>query len=223
MICQVNNTHLMSNFCINSWNLRKDEEVEGCVPKYVQDFGYVIGCWYLINSIIGAIGNLCTLVAIPYAAKRKRFNFLLWFSNSFITYFKNPVIRFHFHDKWSSTYFILNLAFVDLVLSVVFLPIQAHQLIVRKWPWGMTSCRIMAMAYYSNSFLSFMSVVLIQIDRCATIVYTGRLTIFSKKRNRLMTVILNLTWCLVPIALGVSQWAMNSFPIQKYSHYVFVF
>ena len=121
------------------------------------------------------------------------------------TYFINPVIRFHFHDKWSSTYFILNLAFVDLVLSVVFLPIQAHQLIVRKWPWGMTSCRIMAMAYYSNSFLSFMSVVLIQIDRCATIVYTGRLTIFSKKRNRLMTVILNLTWCLVPIALGVSQ------------------
>lgn len=139
------------------------------------------------------------------------------------TYFINPVIRFHFHDKWSSTYFILNLAFVDLVLSVVFLPIQAHQLIVRKWPWGMTSCRIMAMAYYSNSFLSFMSVVLIQIDRCATIVYTGRLTIFSKKRNRLMTVILNLTWCLVPIALGVSQWTMNYFPIQKYSHYVFVF
>ena len=77
MFCQVNNTYLMSNFCMNSWDLGKDEEVEGCVPNYVQDFGYVIGCWYLMNSIIGAIGNLCTLVAIPYAAKRKRFIFLL--------------------------------------------------------------------------------------------------------------------------------------------------
>ena len=77
MICQVNNTHSMSNNCINYWSFKKDEEeLDGCVPRYIQDFGFVIGCWYLLNSFIGTIGNFCTLVAIPYAAKRKRLNLL---------------------------------------------------------------------------------------------------------------------------------------------------
>ena len=59
-----------------------------------------------MNSILGFSGNLLTILAIPYAAKKKKFNL---------------------HRNWPLTIFILNLAIADFLYSSINLPLYALQ------------------------------------------------------------------------------------------------
>ena len=69
----VNSTiYLLSELCVNGSNT---ENVE-CIQNY-NDITYVVlrklvGIWSILVGSLGISGNLLTLLAIPYAAKRKR-------------------------------------------------------------------------------------------------------------------------------------------------------
>ena len=74
MKCYENTTHSMSKICLDAW---MNENIyllnEDCTPKYadgVVAFGTI---WCNINAVIGFTGNLLTLLAIPYAAKKKKY------------------------------------------------------------------------------------------------------------------------------------------------------
>ena len=43
-----------------------------CIPNEDKQYRTALGIWALINAIIGILGNMLTLLAIPYAARKKR-------------------------------------------------------------------------------------------------------------------------------------------------------
>ena len=73
-VCKEDNIHFMSNFCLNV-----SQDREACFPeKYKSHDGEVgiaiiAGILCTINAFIGTFGNLLTLIAIPFAAKRKKY------------------------------------------------------------------------------------------------------------------------------------------------------
>ena len=78
MNCQENTPHEMSKFCLTQWENGFTNGTEECFPSYITDTVAVLtGIWCIFNAIIGFTGNLLTLLAIPFAANRKRYNHLI--------------------------------------------------------------------------------------------------------------------------------------------------
>ena len=70
--CTLETVYNMSDICTDlSYS---DAEVEFCFPKKIREsnLSTLAGVWCLINSVVGLSGNMMTLFAIPYAAKRKK-------------------------------------------------------------------------------------------------------------------------------------------------------
>ena len=44
-----------------------------CYPDYLKEIGPYFGIWCLFISFLGMFGNLLTMLAIPYAANRKKY------------------------------------------------------------------------------------------------------------------------------------------------------
>ena len=58
MKCSLNNTHSMSEYCLQDWNLLKLNETscdEECRPKYMWDYYSFTAIFCIINSIIGKL------------------------------------------------------------------------------------------------------------------------------------------------------------------------
>ena len=43
------------------------------IPKEDKKYRVVLGIWAVVIAVIGILGNLLTLLAIPYAARKKRY------------------------------------------------------------------------------------------------------------------------------------------------------
>ena len=43
-----------------------------CFPEYLKDIGSYFGIWCLFIAVLGMFGNLMTIFAIPYAAKKRK-------------------------------------------------------------------------------------------------------------------------------------------------------
>ena len=77
--------------------------------------------------------------------------------------------RFGFHKSWSTdatTMFILNLAFSDFLYCGISLPLYAMQYFSKRWPLGLTECKIFAAIRYMNAFADWMSLGLVAVSRC---------------------------------------------------------
>ena len=46
--------------------------LDACYPSKRYEFKFALGIWCVILGLIGFVGNLLTIVAIPYAAKKKK-------------------------------------------------------------------------------------------------------------------------------------------------------
>ena len=68
MSCERNTTSSMSQKCLEAWSNGID--MENCFPS--STLGTIASIWCLVNGVIGFAGNLLTLLAIPYAAKKKQ-------------------------------------------------------------------------------------------------------------------------------------------------------
>ena len=100
---------MFSDFC-----LQHPEEFQ-CFPQQMRDISVFAGIWSIVNAVLGICGNLLTILAIPYAAKRQKFNL---------------------HRNWPLTIFILNLAVADFLYSSINLPLYALQYLNKGWLWG---------------------------------------------------------------------------------------
>ena len=67
-----NNIYKLSKFCVNGSNF---DGLYECLPNDLENCPYriALGCWAILVMIIGVLGNLLTLLALPYAAKKKRY------------------------------------------------------------------------------------------------------------------------------------------------------
>ena len=99
---------LMSHYCVNgsAAHLSLEEWNKLCFPTHNDAGGagrVLAGVWALFNMIIGSFGNALTLVAIPYA-KWKR--------------------RYEFHQNFYTTHiWVLHLAFCELIWCLFPLPV----------------------------------------------------------------------------------------------------
>ena len=104
-----NHIQMFSDFCLE---YPKEKQ---CFPQQMRGMSVAAGVWCIMNAILGFSGNLLTILAIPYAAKKKKFNL---------------------HRNWPLTIFILNLAIADFLYSSINLPLYALQYLHEGWFWG---------------------------------------------------------------------------------------
>ena len=67
LIC--NDTNIVegwSYYCLNVVFL------DACYPSKRYEFKFALGIWCAVLGLVGFVGNLLTILAIPYAAKKKR-------------------------------------------------------------------------------------------------------------------------------------------------------
>ena len=119
-----------------------------CFPSQFASIGDITGVWCFANAIVGSTGNLLTMIAIPYAAKRRKFNL---------------------HRNWITTIFVINLAFADFLYCTVNLPLYALNYLNQGWFWGKNLCQISTAFRYVNAFADWMSVAMIAVSRCLTL------------------------------------------------------
>ena len=65
-----NTIHYMSKKCLDAWTWDNGTDIEECFPNSTL---VNLACiWCSVNGFIGLVGNLLTIFAIPYAARRKK-------------------------------------------------------------------------------------------------------------------------------------------------------
>ena len=74
MECTKNTTNEMSDLCLEAWYTGSNE-TENCFPDRSVS-GLFSAVWCMINGGIGFTGNLLTILAIPFCAKKKMPNFI---------------------------------------------------------------------------------------------------------------------------------------------------
>ena len=109
-----------SHLSLEQWNDR-------CFPTHNENFVLrrITGFWSLFNFIAGLFGNLLTLVAIPYAKWKHRYDFHSTF--------------------WTTDIWILHLAFCDLIFSIFCAPHYFIPYLGYRYPQGYgsdTACTV---------------------------------------------------------------------------------
>ena len=99
--------HTMSHLCLDGSlsHLSREDWKMLCFPtddEEVRTLAMIGGIWALITLIVGACGNLLTLMAIPYAKYKRRHGFEKTF--------------------WTTDIWIMNLALCDLIFCLLALP-----------------------------------------------------------------------------------------------------
>ena len=65
-----NTIHHMSKKCLDAWTWNNGTDVEECFPN--STLVNLAGIWCSVNGFIGLVGNILTILAIPYAARRNK-------------------------------------------------------------------------------------------------------------------------------------------------------
>ena len=74
-------------------------------------------------------------------------------------------LRFNLHINWSTTFFILNLAFVDLLYSTISLSMYTFQHMHKRWDWGINFCKLSGNITYTIAYADWMSVAMVAASR----------------------------------------------------------
>ena len=91
-------------------------------PYQLASHNIYTGIWGSINFVVGVLGNILTLVAIPYASNKR---------------------RHELHKNWyTSTIFILNLAVFDLGFCIFGMTHDVLFNLGIGWPFGNISCKV---------------------------------------------------------------------------------
>ena len=131
------------------------------------------GIWGVVNFCVGVIGNVFTLVAIPYAAKRRRHNL----------------------DKnwYTSTIFILNLAIFDLGFCIFGMPQNISYYLGIEWSLGTYGCKLFNNLGPLFAYGDWYALGLIAITKAFSIVKMSKWSDFCDERRNVFLLIIG-TW-----------------------------
>uniref|UniRef100_A0A7E4UYK0 G_PROTEIN_RECEP_F1_2 domain-containing protein n=1 Tax=Panagrellus redivivus TaxID=6233 RepID=A0A7E4UYK0_PANRE len=121
----------------------RDENVLDGSEHSSNFIGNLIIVAYAVVIILGAVGNLLTIVAIVRNAQMR-------------------TVR---------NFFILNLALSDFFICTVTAPITLYTVLYMFWPFGTTICKIAGSLQGFNIFLSTFSIAAIALDRYVLIIF----------------------------------------------------
>jgi hypothetical protein len=157
------NVYFLNQICSKGFDIGHNE----CTKDYgrVTDVaGIISGTWHICIGIIGIFGNIITLIAIPYAAERKRHE-----------------IEKNYN---TTTVFLLHLSFIDL-LHCVFMAIPRGAMYLgNRSPFGEYSCQIIMYAGMTIFVADMLALAFVAISRCFDMVFTHGWTRFcSEKKN----------------------------------------
>ena len=105
----------------------------------------------------------------------------------------------------TTTVWILNLAFADLLYCLFYLSIFV---VTPSWIFGGTSCRFFAFFYTSAKLTAWMSVAMVAFNRCVIVSNLGSSNFLSSRRNQVLIMIFLRIYgfiCTLPTAFGVSK------------------
>ena len=135
----------LSRDCINSLDtsllecIRNNDEIKSKIRT-------LTGLWGPLITICGIFGNLLTLLAVPYAARHK---------------------RYELHRNFrTTTIFVLHLAFVDLCCCVIYGPIFVSTYFSKRWPLGFSFCKMVCPITIFISIVDWLSLSFIALSRC---------------------------------------------------------
>jgi len=165
----------LSKLCVNGSNT---ENVE-CVQNY-NDVTYVVlrklvGLWSIFVGSLGISGNLLTLLAIPYAAKRKRYGLERNYN--------------------STTIFTLHLAFIDLCFCVICIPQYTFAYISEQWPFGEFICKWSGPIIFLVTFVDWICLGFIALSRCLNMTKPKMWNNFCNKKTNVAIILVGM-WAL---------------------------
>ena len=157
-VCNESSIIEYSSLCLG------DDPPEDCYPNDKSPVVMALNISFqTANILLGVSGNLLTLLAIPYACRRRRFGFK---SSS---------------DDPTNLY-ILHLAFCDLLFCLIVVPLFALHFVFRGWPLGNTICLASVVMRWAAtvinnwllSLIAFSRVVMIKSPSIGRMIFKGR-------------------------------------------------
>ena len=163
---QYDNIVKLSATCVRAVNIsdleciKNNDDIKSLIRR-------ILGAWAVLITICGTAGNLLTLVAIPHAASHKRYGF--------------------HRNYYTTTVFVLHLAFVDLCCCIILGPIYVSMYLPQIWPWGASFCQLVYPIILFFTFIDWASLGLIACTRCINLIKPLTWGNFcDKKRNLLL-------------------------------------
>ena len=173
--CNSTNELILSQLCTD----RSVEVINAeCVLPYddvTVAFRNVAGSWMILIGILGAFGNLTTLISIPLAMKRK----LYGLDDNFKT----------------TTVFILHLSFIELTMSIFGILPLSSQLLAKRWNLGISSCKAYAIFVQMIGPTEASALASIAITRCIGLIKRNNWELFSRRRRNIIFLVVT-PWLL---------------------------
>jgi hypothetical protein len=135
-----------------------------------------IGIWFLLVAVLGTLGNLMTLIAIPQAKMYKRHN-----------------LDKHFN---TSTIFILHLAFIDFCHCLLFIWPQVVFNLFNISPFGAWGCKIIDTSGITTIGADILALALIAVSRCIDMTWKMKWNEFCDRKRNIF--LLMFVFCWVP-------------------------
>ncbi|XP_003741868.1 neuropeptide F receptor [Galendromus occidentalis] len=76
--------------------------------------------------------------------------------------------------RTARNFYIINLAISDLILCLFTMPFSLLEIVLKYWPLGMLTCKLVAGLEATSIFVSTISIIAIAVDRYKVIVYPTR-------------------------------------------------
>ena len=163
---------VLGQMCING----SDISIEHChfpLSNVSKAFRYGFGYTVYLIAVIGIMGNLTTLICIPYAVTKKMFRL-------------NRNLN-------TTTIYIIYLSALELLWCLVVGFPCGYQSLVEIWPFGVASCKAYALLDQILPLADHAALALISISRCLDLTSKSAWGSFSEKTSNLIFILV-LSW-----------------------------
>ena len=156
----------LSHLDIEDWN-------KICFPTYLENVPLrrSTGAWSLFNFLVGIMGNLLTLLSIPYAKSKRRYDFHLTF--------------------WETDVWVLNLALCDLIFSMFCAPHYFIPYLGYRYPQGYGSdifCEVSFALSQISITNHWFCLAMIALTRAIKMKHASKWTDFCHKKRNIFAV-----------------------------------
>ena len=174
--------HSLSQYCTSGSKISSHE----CFKFYSNAtdlIRQISGIWLLIVGTVGILGNLATLITIPYAAKKKRHGL--------------------HKNYFTTTIFILHFSFIDLLHCIFLVVPQGLMYSSKNSPFGKDGCKIFIYGGVVTLVADMLAIAVVALSRCLDMVAHQKWSDFCDKKRNIAVLIL-LSWVPGLIALLIS-------------------
>jgi len=141
----------------------------------------------LIVAFSGAIGNLLTILAVPWAQHKR------------ILGFNRPQLKY-------TTIFIINLAFADFLYCVINLPLYSITYFTEGWMEDNLSCFVNAAFRYFDAFAAWMALGFVALSRCLSLCAPEVARVLSIKNRNLISIFMIWFYAFIVILPTMCGW-----------------